>query len=365
MSDSYTPDELAEPRHVSPPALVWVDIENPPQVQYLLPLVRAFRRNSHRVTVTARDYGIAFDLLRQSGMDFYPVGKHFGASTSAKVTGNLRRSLVLRRHIRRGDRPDLVVSASRSAALTARSLGIPSFVICDYEHVNLVVFRACGSYILHPSVISPDTFVARGVCERRLIPFRGIKEDLSFADVDLEQEDPAEFPDLAASSVRRVLIRPPAEESHYHQQESSDIAQRVLEHFSKRNDCVVLYSPRYEWQVASLWQHKWRVRPYVLDTPIPFVPLLKAVDVVISGGGTMTREAAYLGVPAISIFHGEPASVDAYLESIGRLTIIRELSDLDRVDIGQLRRNQPMGNQTNTAQEIVTLIEAIVAGKRT
>lgn len=364
MNASNPPGQLAEPKSLSRQTLVWVDIENPPQVQYLLPLVRAFRRKSHRVVVTARDYGIAFDLLRHNGVEFYPVGRHFGASKLAKVAGNLRRSVVLRRYVARAGRPNLVVSASRSAALTARSLGVPSFVICDYEYVNLAVFRACGSYILHPDVISSDTFVARGVREDRLIPFSGIKEDLSFADAHIEEEFPAELTGLTASTLRRVLIRPPAEESHYHRRESSDVAHRVLEHFSTRNDCIVLYSPRYEWQVASVWRHRWQVQPYVLQKPLPFISLLKAVDVVISGGGTMTREAAYLGVPAISIFHGKSASVDAYLESIGRLTVIRELSDLERLDIGGLRKHEPLRQQSNTAEEIVSLIEAIVVSGR-
>jgi predicted glycosyltransferase len=343
---------------------VWIDIENPPQVQYLLPLVRAFRRNSHDVLVTARDYGIAFDLLRQNRIDFYPVGQHFGASKFAKVVGNLRRSLVLRRYVSRVGRPRLVVSASRSAALAARSLGVPSFVVCDYEHVNLAVFRASGSYILYPDVISSDAFAARGFPRDRLLPFRGMKEDLSFADVDFAAEPPAEFSELTTHSLPRVLIRPPAEESHYHRKESSNVARSVLQHFSSRDDCVVIYSPRYEWQIESLWRNEWEVQPVVLRTAIPFVPLLKSVDVVVSGGGTMTREAAYLGVPAISIFHGTPAGVDAYLESLGRLIIIHELADLERLDVGSLPKSTPLCHQKDAAHELVSLIERFMASER-
>ena len=38
----------------------------------------------------------------------------------------------------------------------------------------------------------------------------------------------------------------------------------------------------------------------------------------------MTREAALLGIPTVSIFAGEPAAVDLYLENAGRL---RRLTD--------------------------------------
>ena len=36
---------------------VWIDIENPPQVQYLMPVATAFEEIGADVLVTARDYG--------------------------------------------------------------------------------------------------------------------------------------------------------------------------------------------------------------------------------------------------------------------------------------------------------------------
>jgi hypothetical protein len=60
----------------------------------------------------------------------------------------------------------------------------------------------------------------------------------------------------------------------------------------------------------------------VLRKSVPFVSLLKSVDAVISSGGTMLREAAYLGLPAYSIFRSEIGQVDRHLESLGRLTIL-------------------------------------------
>ena len=45
-------------------------------------------------------------------------------------------------------------------------------------------------------------------------------------------------------------------------------------------------------------------------------------DLVVSGGGTMNREAAALGVPVYSIFRGKTGAVDLMLEQEGRLTMI-------------------------------------------
>ncbi len=74
---------------------VWIDIDNPPQVQYLLPFVDAFRSRRASVLLTARDYGNTLDLLEQRSATVDQVGKEFGRSKIAKVVGMLRRTRAL------------------------------------------------------------------------------------------------------------------------------------------------------------------------------------------------------------------------------------------------------------------------------
>ena len=61
-------------------------------VQYLVPLADAFREQGVEVVVTARDYGNALELLSQRTSSFAVVGREFGRSRTAKVTGVLRRA---------------------------------------------------------------------------------------------------------------------------------------------------------------------------------------------------------------------------------------------------------------------------------
>ncbi len=342
-------------------ARVWVDIENPPQVQYLVPLVTGLRRDSHDVVVTARDYGATYQLLRDHGSEFIPVGSHFGAARIAKVAGSLRRVRELRQLLGGSRRPDLVVSASRSASLTARSFGIPSFALCDYEHVNLSVFRFARSHIVHPSVISVDSFRARGVRPELLVPYEGIKEAITFADVDLGAIPPHRFPELEGIRALKVLVRPAAEESHYHRSSSSEVAKSVLAWLAARSDVVVIYSPRYPWQASALGEFSWRHPPVVLRNAVPFVQLYKAVDVVISGGGTMIREAAYLGIPAVSTFQGSPGDVDRYLASTGRLTSVTDHTDLDRLDLAALERREPLDSNVRARDDVLDAVLRIAS----
>jgi uncharacterized protein len=336
--------------------LIWIDIENPPQVQYLLPFREAFKRAGADVVVTARDHGFALDLLRQSGVPFKAVGTSLGRSKWRKVRGTFARSTGLRSLFARGGRPHAVLCASRASALAARRLRIPSFVIIDYEYVHLAVYRLTGSWILHPSVIDRDLLARRGARRSRLIPFEGLKEDISFSGFDLDAVEP--FPLAAPAEAARVLFRPPAEQSHYFESESLRASLDALDRLRRMDDVVVVYSPREAAQVDYVRRFDWVHEPVVLDSPAPFVPLLKAVDAVVSSGGTMLREAAYLGVSAYSTFRSEIGGVDRHLQSIGRLTILSSPEDLDGVGALRGHRQPVLDSNPRLLEELATAILA-------
>ena len=156
-------------------------------------------------------------------------------SKVAKIRGVFSRARVLRRFFRQVPAPHVLLSASRSSALVARWMGIPSFVIADYEYANSSFYRLTRSTILHPDVIDPKAFFASGVDSGRLIPFSGLKEDISLGSVDLKDVVPHRFPQLENDALVRVLFRPPAEMSHYYKPESRDLALHALGRPTSRN----------------------------------------------------------------------------------------------------------------------------------
>ncbi len=96
----------------------------------------------------------------------------------------------------------------------------------------------------------------------------------------------------------------------------------------------------------------------MLDEPVPFVSLLKAVDIVVSSGGTMLREAAFLGVPAYSTFQGEVGSVDRHLSRLGRLELLESPEDLERIAIEKSGPLRPLHSNTGLADEIAERVVA-------
>jgi uncharacterized protein len=341
---------------------VWIDVDNPPQVQYLYPFVEAFRDRGAEVILTARDYGNALELLQLRGASFYPVGAEFGLSKRAKIRGVFVRARALRRLFRQVPAPHVLLSASRSSALVARWMGIASFVIDDYEYANSSLYRLTRSTILHPDVIDPKAFFASGIDPGRLIPFSGLKEDISVGSVDLEDVVPHRFPELENDALVRVLFRPPAETSHYYNPESRDLALHALEHLAAASEAVVIFSPRYKWQLADLERFSWQNEPLVLDKPVPFVSLLKGVDLVVCSGGTMLREAAYLGVPAYSILKSRIGAVDQHLASIGRVDLIGAPEELTRIELRKAPPLVPLRTNPRLLEELAALVLGHVSG---
>src|SRR6202043_2089682 len=66
----------------------------------------------------------------------------------------------------------------------------------------------------------------------------------------------------------------------------------------------------------------------VPNAPLNGLNLIWFSDLVVSGGGTMNREAAALGVPVYSIFRGRIGAVDRYLAESGRLILLETVEDV-------------------------------------
>src|SRR5262245_40116065 len=191
---------------------VWVDVDNPPQVQYLLPFVEEFERRGCGVLVTVRRHGIAQDLIAQRGVTFTPVGSRSRAGTLRKIANVLGRARELQALVR-AHGPTLAVFASRSAAITAAALRVSGFALIDYEYVDLRAFKLARSIVVHPQCIQACLLEQRMPADR-LLSYDGIKEHISCGDVHLDRLEAMTFGGVTEGTVK-VLVRPPDEYSHY------------------------------------------------------------------------------------------------------------------------------------------------------
>jgi len=337
--------------------MIWIDMENPPQVQYLLPFWRAFSGLGVSTVLTARDYGSTLELLRQADARAYSFGQRVVGGKARKATASCIRAVELVRFFQqRRTRPDAVLAASRAAVLAAWALRIPSFVVCDYEYADATVTRFTGTTLLHPDVIDQSVFHRALLPTPHLHPFRGLKEDLTFAGVNIDAFSPHDLGAVSEDAVR-VLFRPPSETSHYYRSESSTFARETLAYLSSAGAQVV-FSPREREQTAMLDGLTWAREPIILDGPVPFIPLLKSVDAVVSSGGTMLREGAYLGIPSYSIFQSEIGAVDRWLEQIGRVKLLTGPEDLGKIVLRKRGALARLDSNPDLLDELVGTITA-------
>ena len=127
-----------------------------------------------------------------------------------------------------------------------------------------------------------------------------------------------------------ITVRPPATWAHYQDPFSEVLFRALVERLRGDRDSQVIVLPRTHKQGEELRSsYGMRSAPFhVSDKAVDALSLMAHSDAVLSGGGTMAREAAILGTPAYSLFAGKPGAVDAALERDGRLTILRKIEEV-------------------------------------
>jgi predicted glycosyltransferase len=59
---------------------------------------------------------------------------------------------------------------------------------------------------------------------------------------------------------------------------------------------------------------------------------MSQADLMIGAGGTMTREAALMGVPTVSLFAGRRPAVDRWLEERGFMRMVTDVRELPALE---------------------------------
>lgn len=307
---------------------VWIDLDNTPHVPFFLPIIRALEREGHSVIVTARDAFQVCSLAKYHGLTFRTVGRHHGANKAMKVMGTLWRAVQLIPILIR-QRPDIAMShGSRSLELVSSLLGIPSMLIFDYEHAVRLPFVKPALGVAPASI--DDASLGREF-RYGLRTYEGLKEDVY---AESFRPDPSILNDLGiAADEVLVTIRPPATEAHYHNPEAETLFVETVNFLGAIDGVRMVILPRTTSSQGSFVLRTWprwceERRIVVPERALNGLNLVWFSDLVVSGGGTMNREAAALGVPVYSIFRGKLGAVDQYLTREGRMVLIETPEDI-------------------------------------
>jgi len=160
-----------------------------------------------------------------------------------------------------------------------------------------------------------------------------------------------------------VTIRPPATEAHYHNPESDVLFAAIINHLGQMKNIQQVILPRNKKQESSIKQTWTRLfdRGIIIipDHVIDGLNLIWHSDLVISGGGTMNREAAALGVPVYSFFRGKIGAVDQYLVKNNRLVLLSSVDDiLTKLKIE--KRDVESGNSPVNNGACASIVQSII-----
>jgi len=340
---------------------IWIDLENTPHIPFFKPIARELEKRGHRVVFTARDAYQTCEMADRYGLPYTAIGRHYGKQKLAKVWGLFVRSHQLIPFVIH-QRPCLALShGSRTQTYIANRLGIPTITIMDYEHTAHHPFwRPLWEIV--PGAVS--SAVGHNRRKGGVRQYSGIKEDVYVPEFVPDASLAADLK-LAGWKVI-VTVRPPATEAHYHNPEAEVLFEHVMKRVHDNPEAKAVLLPRsktQEAEIRSKWP-KWFADGGVVipTTVVDGLNLLWHSDLVVSGGGTMNREAAAMGIPVYSIFRGRIGAVDKQLVSEGRLTLIQSVDDVyQRINLQPRAKNIPTQFQPRKALgEIVSHIEDIL-----
>jgi hypothetical protein len=218
-----------------------------------------------------------------------------------------------------------------------------------------------------PEVIPSHIFERHGLPKDHVLHYPGIKEDVY---TPFFQPDPSLKNTLGLQPDDIVVtIRPPATEAHYHNPESETLLTAVFKLLALAPQVKTVLLPRTHRQEAELRQ----ANPELFASKRIVVPrhavngldLIWYSDLVISGGGTMNREAAALGIPVYSLFRGTMGAVDKHLAETGRLVLLESEQDV-RDKLKLVPRSKMLASRSKqraTLEAVVNHISAVMDKK--
>jgi predicted glycosyltransferase len=310
-----------------PPLRVWIDLANSPHPLLFAPVARMLEAKGHEVLVTVRDNAQTAELAHARWPASSVVGRESPANPAAKAATLARRIPALARWARSRD-PDVAVSHNSYAQIVAaRMLGVPVVTANDFEHqpANHLAFRL-ATRILMPEALRRTNVGQKGATSRKSVFYPGLKEELYIGDFEPDGAILGKLDIERTGEELVVVTRTPPTRAIYHRFANPLFIETLLA-LDRRPNVHLVVLPRHAEQREAITALQLR-HSFVPAAAVDSRSLMYAADLVIGAGGTMTREAALLGVPTLSVFAGSQPAVDRWLEEHGLLRVMRSAADI-------------------------------------
>ena len=284
---------------------IWIDIKNSHEPLLFKSLMKDL---PYKFYITARDYAEVTALLDKYEMEYKKVGKYHAKSKATKALYLGIRSLHLALIV---PKFDFFLSHGSIYGIMASKLRFRRSITIFDGDINSPVLKRIFKYSNHLILTEFTDYKKFEVPDEKVRFFHGFKEDIYIADLN-PNKCPKEIP---FKEYEYVIIRPEAYGAYYVNLSKSLVPDLIRE-FSKENIPIVLL-PRYSEEREKYSKFS---NIYIPSNPINGICAAYFAHAVLTGSGTLGREAACMGVPAVSFFPGrELLSVDIALIRMNRL----------------------------------------------
>jgi len=335
---------------------LWVDLLNPSHPLFFKPLIDELE-SDFDIQITVRHRAETIALTEQLGLKAEIKGAYYDEK-KMKTIATVNRVITLFSQVKPFDW-SLSLEDSDCVA-TSRMRLKKSILLFDNDlkykkNKSVIQFFENNIKLLANHIILPQAaeHVFKAYTTRKNVhTFDGYKEDIYIADYTPDPSVKKRIP-----FDHYVVIRPEALESFYVQ--GTDSIVPALLFFFEVNQIPVAYLPVEEEdkQLADGFN------VFIPETPLNGLDLCYYADAVLTGSGTMAREAACMGKPAVSFFpNKELLSVDEELIKEGKMIHSRNAQEIGEYVLSQKEKEikTDFNRSKKVKQEVVKIIREIL-----
>ena len=276
---------------------VWYDACTGKHTRYGSAIGKEFRKRGHEFVFTTREHPDTLPLMKILGEKPVVVGKYDPTTNTSRLKESAQRIIEFADIFEKNGKPDVAV-AHQSVELcrVAFGLGIPIILTADTPHA-LAVNRLTIPFA-HTVVVSeglPISFT-KTYAAQRTVTFRGVDEAGW-----IQRSKPPKI-----KTKKPLIVLRQVETKAVYAKDKTDSAKNLAEKLAELGEVHLL--ERY-----NLTGKEFAQKPAFEDS----ATLIAKADLVVSYGGTISREAALLGVPSIAVSDMARTPVNRYTAKMG------------------------------------------------
>lgn len=313
-------------------------------MRYGSAIAKRLRKTGCEVILTTRQHPDALALAELLGEKPVIVGKYASSSLSMKLKASAKRVLLFAEMFK-DVMPDFAVShQSVELCRTAFGLGIPAIVTADTPHAEAVnrLTVPLATKLVVSEAVPPQFYKKYGA--REIVRFKGVDEVAWIRDFKPSKDLSFKHPLIV---VRQI------ESGASYAWRKEDITLKLARRLSLLGNVVFL----------SRYSKKKLKNLTVLNKFVDSASLVAHADLVVSVGGTISREAALQGVPSIVTSEICRAHVNTYLARKGFPLFIVEPSKVVSYAKKFLGKKFDVKTKLAALEDPVEVIERLVARK--